>query len=752
MEGALRMSRLRQWVGGTDASGSARALIALVSATVASGAVALAIPQWSKVFADGGHVLAMVIAIVTAAVAALITRQISTSTAPRLAIGVATLALFLGLWYNTAIADLPGDLIGSWKAVASTGLLLPTEPRFVLVPVVLAWAGTWLATTLSLERGTSAAAAIPLAAVHGATLAYTVVAGEPSLWQTVAVGAAVLALIALGSLTGVADSRPPEDKQAADSEKSAVGALPVRWRQLAWATPLILAAGLFGALADRAASNRSEEAFDLRERLVRPLDIFEEATPLSRVKGGLVDATPETVFVAELQGLGPEDEVRLFPVATLDRYDGTVWTSSARFEAAGAALPLPSQVGAIDDRRFSQHIELSDAYPFRFLPRAGTVRSSETDDLSWDPRSGSLARTDDSRSPLVFDIDLQLADTTLPDEPVVTTLNDAVRAAATPPSLSDDQAPVFGAFIAEASEGATSEFDRLVRLQDALRSDEFGYNENAAAGHSLAALTSYLDPGDGRAPIGFAEQAASVFALTARQSGSASRVVVGYRLPDPTTADSGPVVVTEDMIHAWPEVWIDGVGWYAFEPTNTGNETTEQAARTPAVSAEGQDAQAADLPDIQEPVLIPDPLGEDGGLGRWALPLALATVPLFYLALVWLWKRLRSSRRRRLGSPAARTVGASLATRDRLAALGLPHGDHLSLLDLADELDVIDLRDVADPIAEMAPLVDRALFSPDEPTGSMAEAAWASASTAMNAAGAARPFKAKLRALVDPRH
>lgn len=63
---------------------------------------------------------------------------------------------------------------------------------------------------------------------------------------------------------------------------------------------------------------------------------------------------------------------------------------------------------------------------------------------------------------------------------------------------------------------------------------------------------------------GYCVYYASAFVLLARAEGIPARYVEGFCIPVP-----GPYIVnvTSDMAHAWPEVYIDDMGWIPFEPT-----------------------------------------------------------------------------------------------------------------------------------------------------------------------------------------
>lgn len=63
---------------------------------------------------------------------------------------------------------------------------------------------------------------------------------------------------------------------------------------------------------------------------------------------------------------------------------------------------------------------------------------------------------------------------------------------------------------------------------------------------------------------GYCSYFATAFVLLARAEGMPARYVQGFCVP--VTVDK-KMTVTSDMAHAWPEVYIEGVGWIPFEPT-----------------------------------------------------------------------------------------------------------------------------------------------------------------------------------------
>jgi hypothetical protein len=79
-------------------------------------------------------------------------------------------------------------------------------------------------------------------------------------------------------------------------------------------------------------------------------------------------------------------------------------------------------------------------------------------------------------------------------------------------------------------------------------------------GHGNSAIEAFL-----RDRIGYCEQFAGTYAAMLRTLGIPSRVAVGFTSGVPL--GDGEFSVLGRNAHAWPEVWFDGIGWIAFEPT-----------------------------------------------------------------------------------------------------------------------------------------------------------------------------------------
>lgn len=118
--------------------------------------------------------------------------------------------------------------------------------------------------------------------------------------------------------------------------------------------------------------------------------------------------------------------------------------------------------------------------------------------------------------------------------------------------------------------GASSNYEKALLLQDFFRNGNFQYSETAPVkqnydGTGMAVIAVFL-----AAKSGYCIHFASAMAVMARVLGIPSRISIGF-LPgtqllqavDGRTA----FTVTSHNLHAWPELYFEGIGWTRFEPT-----------------------------------------------------------------------------------------------------------------------------------------------------------------------------------------
>lgn len=134
--------------------------------------------------------------------------------------------------------------------------------------------------------------------------------------------------------------------------------------------------------------------------------------------------------------------------------------------------------------------------------------------------------------------------------------------------------------------GAGSDYEEARALEQWFRSDLFTYSETAPVeqgydGDSMDVVAKFLQVREG-----YCVHFSSAMAVMARTLGIPSRIAVGYRA-GATQAD-GEYTVSNRQLHSWPELYIKGAGWVAFEPTPDSDQaatSSSEATATPSAAA-----------------------------------------------------------------------------------------------------------------------------------------------------------------------
>lgn len=118
-------------------------------------------------------------------------------------------------------------------------------------------------------------------------------------------------------------------------------------------------------------------------------------------------------------------------------------------------------------------------------------------------------------------------------------------------------------YLEEITEGAQTKVERLKAIERALSEMEYT--------RIMESMPSEVDnPGEFLDYFlldkkeGYCTYYATAFILLAWQEGIPARYVQGFCVP---ISGATTVTVTSRKAHAWPEVYIDGIGWMPFEPT-----------------------------------------------------------------------------------------------------------------------------------------------------------------------------------------
>ncbi|WP_221586405.1 DUF3488 and transglutaminase-like domain-containing protein [Microbacterium sp. G2-8] len=161
-----------------------------------------------------------------------------------------------------------------------------------------------------------------------------------------------------------------------------------------------------------------------------------------------------------------------------------------------------------------------------------------------------------------------------------------------------------GRMAREVTSGSGGPYESLLALQDWLRSDRFSYSletpvDDGFDGSDIAAVEQFLEVREG-----YCVHFAAAFTMMARSLDVPTRIAIGYLPGTPTGVridDQMVFSVDSGQLHAWPEAYLVGIGWTAFDPTpgvasSQGVIAEEGATATPTDSP-GATAQPSDAPD-----------------------------------------------------------------------------------------------------------------------------------------------------------
>ncbi|NED98035.1 transglutaminase domain-containing protein [Phytoactinopolyspora alkaliphila] len=502
-------------------------------------------------------------------------------------------------------------------------------------------------------------------------------------------GVAALVVVVLSGAGWVLLDRPENQSR---SDRAATRRTPGRR-----AAMLSGVAGLavVGSVTLVAAALPSSEPFEPRELVTPPVVSIEATNPLPMLS---LWGEESDLELFRVRGTAPD---RL-ALVVLPEYDGAGWSADAQFQPMGAVrapdLPPGRHRGAYD-----VVVDVVDL-PGLWLPAAGTPTGSSLADVYVDVDTGSLVRPAGTPAGLQYAIRGEV------DQGSAGLLRSAGVPADAPerylavPGLPRE----FATYAAEATVNARSRFEQAQALETLVRTDR-SLDPLAPVGSSYARLREFLFGDDAPgAQSGTSEQFATAFIVMARSLGIPSRLVVGFDVP--RAGDGDAATVYGKHANAWPEVYLSGAGWVAFDPTPSDREVGD-GDRTTLVGEDelvdeddpGEDDEAS------EPVAEP-PGGDevpDESRSGLAWPAAITVVIGVLLTAVVVLFVLRVQRR--LRHRRAGAVGAWDEALDAMWLAGVRAPVSRAAPDLAGDLARLGGGDGA---AGLAAVAEREAFGP----------------------------------------
>lgn len=282
----------------------------------------------------------------------------------------------------------------------------------------------------------------------------------------------------------------------------------------------------------------------------------------------------------------------------------------------------------------------------------------------------------------------------------------------------------------ELTAEASTAGEKALEIQKFLRSDRFSYSLEAPRTATTDVISQFVLT-DRK---GYCIHFTSAMMTMARIEGIPARMAIGFNPGTPQP--DGSRLVTSHNMHAWPELYFEGLGWVPFEPTPAvasppgytdpdpqGTPPPQTPTPSPSPSASTNTAPEPSPSPSSEPApgSSPSPSPSPGpgnagpqGLPSWLVPLIGSLLGLALLAVLpWLirlaltrWRLRPSQEPKRLAMGAWREVQAMFAD----AGIAWPGGSPGPAARSAAVQ-----SGAGQEVMEVAGIVERALFSPTTP-------------------------------------
>ncbi len=515
-----------------------------------------------------------------------------------LAVAAAVVATWASYWHTTA-AGLPTgntwsamqlDLEEAWLRYQDVSAPAPVARGFVLASCLALWLVAYIADWAAFRLWVPFEATLPAGTLFLFTsLTALLCTSSGRGWAVALYATAVIGFLLVHRLAR------QEGSSHWVAERRTAGTRSLLMAGAGLGLVAVLVGVVFGPAVPGAESRGV-----LDPRSLRGDDARFTISPLVDIRSRLVDQAAVEVFTVQ------SSERAYWRLTSLERFDGSIWSSSGGFGTAEGELPESVETD-VDRVTFEQTysikaltaIWLPAAYEPRALRSPGvSVRYHEDSatlivDNDVDNSNGLGYRVSSS-SPRISPEDLQsggdvpgdIRDTylDLPDG-----FSDRVRNLAR-----------------EVTAGASTPAEQARALQDHLRT--FRYSLEVQKGHSEDALEDFLFT----TRVGYCEQFAGAFAAMARSIGLPARVAVGFTPGEEVEGTPGLYSVRGEYAHAWPEVYIAGAGWVLYEPTpGRGAPNAESYTGVPEAQAAASDPGGSETPNTTA-TTAPIPGGTDG--------------------------------------------------------------------------------------------------------------------------------------------
>ena len=428
----------------------------------------------------------------------------------------------------------------------------PPLPPLMLAAVTAVWTAAFSSHALAIRAGSPLLAILPPIALVG--FADTVLEDGARPIYAIILLAAALAVVFADGLRRVRQWGPVwSGSRTRRLGASVRGSRPVAFAVIAAAVlvPGLLPGFRSGPLIDFSTSGDEGAGLD----------------PFISIHAQLTDDEPVRDLF-EVQTPVPQ-YLRMY---TLDEFDGEGWRSSDPDGSDGqtltvpTVLPQPSSYAPPSDFQTEPYTftVLNDFDSSHALPLAQTpeqITAGDLGDVTWDPARGQAFVDGGLDAGLEYTVRSRVVVPTAEQLERVRNLTPLQYGQWTHLPGDDVLDPRIQEIAGAWTEGAVSDFDKVLAIQQHFHSDGFRYDTDVDVADDPNALLAFLT----QTKAGFCQQYATAMAVLVRELGLPARVAVGYQAG--TLQDDGRYLVQSDDAHAWVEVYFEGYGWLQFEPT-----------------------------------------------------------------------------------------------------------------------------------------------------------------------------------------
>lgn len=281
----------------------------------------------------------------------------------------------------------------------------------------------------------------------------------------------------------------------------------------------------------------------------------------------------------------PDPNPSYLRLAVLTRFTSTQWSAGDRSipqdQTAHGSVPIAGLSSDVRGLQFRYRISVATTFESRWLPTPAPITEIEaggdwrydvqTDDFLAATRGLNTAGISYSATRLQARLtasELDKSEVGIGQLPASDT------------EVPDDLPKIVGQEAKQVTRDASTPFEEAVALQDWFRTTgDFTYSTSTDLGSGSTDLGTFLGTGEG-SRTGYCQQFAAAMAAMARTLGIPARVAVGFLTPSKGPGET--YVYSSHDMHAWPELYFEGVGWIRFEPTPTTGTDVPTYAHDPA--------------------------------------------------------------------------------------------------------------------------------------------------------------------------